>query len=914
MNIFVITICAFIYLLLLFLIAQWAEKAKARKFLYGPYVYALSLAVYCSAWTFYGSIGRASIHGLDFLTTYIGPTLMAPISWLVLRKMIRISKAQRVTTVADFVSARYGKSTALGALVTVICIVGVTPYISLQIKAIGNSLGILMGQSSQANFPIGTDLGNLPLYITVLLAIFIIIYGNRHIDSAKRHTGMVAAVAFESFVKLFAFLAAGIVITFFIFNGFGDIFGQMANHVAPKNNFVLEGNQPYVSWFSFNFLSMFAVILLPRQFQLGVVENVNEDQLDKSVWLFPLYLLVINIFVLPVAMAGVLHFQGEVYDADFALLSIPLDTGRPLLALFVFIGGFSAATGMIIVETIALSVMLSNNLLMPIIVAIKPLKEKITKNANRSIFILRSIAILSILFGAFSYYKLIAQNFHLSTMGHISFAAIAQFGPALILGMYWKGATRTGALMGLCIGFAVWFYTLILPSLADIGWISQSVIDRGPWSIAWLRPDGLFGIDLPDSITHSLFWSLLANLSLFGLGSVYFSPSRQEEKQAELFVNIFKYSTAYESSVFWHGVALLKDIRQVLNDFLGTERTTVMLSRFAHKYGVELKENEMSDPKLVLYAENMLAGVIGSSSAKVMISSIVKEEDIQFDEVVGIIKESQKLISLNKKLQQKTVELKRATDALEKANQELIASEAMKDEFLYTVTHELRTPLTSIRTFAEIVHEHPDLSHEERQRFLSIMIEQIERLARLITQVLDLERFEGQGRKLDYQEISMQQLVKEAVRSLEHVASKEHVAISIAEKGEVAPLLLDKDLMMQVMVNVIGNAIKYCDEKNGQIEIEVQQQQNEVLVHISDNGKGIQVEDRIRVFERFYQIGQQKNKHGSGLGLAISKKIMDMHGGRIWCWQKDGFATTFSVSLPLHSANRLVYGEDFNSR
>lgn len=900
MSIIVITICAFIYLLLLFTIAEWAEKArKANRFLHGPYVYALSLAVYCSAWTFYGSIGRASTHGLDFLTTYIGPTLMAPITWLVLRKMIRISKTQRVTSVADFVSARYGKSTSLGALVTVICILGVTPYISLQIKAIGNSLGILVGQKVGIGFPIGSDVGNLSLYITMLLAIFIIIYGNRNLDSTKRHTGMVAAVAFESFVKLFAFLVAGIVITFFIFDGMGDIFGRVASFEPLGASTTLGGDHPYVSWFSLSFLSMFAVILLPRQFQLGVVENVNERQLDKSVWIFPLYLLIINVFVLPVAMAGVLHFQGTAYDVDFALLSIPLHTGRPLLALLVFLGGFSAATGMIIVETIALSVMLSNHILMPIIVSIKPFKRGMTKDAGKSIFMMRSLAIISILMGAFAYYKLIAQSFHLSTMGHISFAAIAQFGPALLLGMYWKGATKVGALLGLSAGFAIWFYTLILPSLADIGWLPASFVEIGPWGITWLRPGHLFGVDLPDPITHGLFWSLLANLLLFGLGSVYLVANKQEEKQAELFVNIFKYSTAYESSVFWHGVAMVKDVRQLMTDFLGRQRTDIMLHRFAQKYDISLDENETSDPKLVLYAENMLAGVIGSSSARVMITSIVKEEHIQFGEVIDIIKESQKLISLNKMLQHKTNELKKATDALEKANQELMASEAMKDEFLYTVTHELRTPLTSIRAFAEIVHDHENLSHAERQQLVATMIEEIERLARLITQVLDLERFETKGEHLNYRQTSLLHLANGAVKSLERWAISQNVRINIIDTDEPMELRVDSDLIMQVLINIIGNAIKYCKENDGLIEVALARQGHEAIVHVSDNGEGISPEDAERVFDRFYQVENHRRKQGSGLGLAISKKIMEMHGGRIWIWQKDGFATTFSVALTL---------------
>ncbi len=366
----VVVVASALYLGLLFAVAFYGDRRAdaGRSLISGGTIYALSLAVYATSWTYYGSVGRAATSGVEFLPIYLGPTLMLALGWLVLRRIIRISRRHRITSLADFISARYGKSASLGALVTVIACLGVVPYISLQLKAVSNTFEIIR---RHPEITTTADLGEVPLYqdtalyVALLLAGFTILFGARHLDATERHEGMVAAIAFESVVKLFAFVAAGIFVTFGLFGGFGDVFSQAAAaDVDVDALFTLGGDGGYVSWVWLTVLSMLAILLLPRQWQIAVVENVSEDHIKRAIWLFPLYLLLINIFVLPIATAGLLRL-GDTASADTYVLTLPMAEGQQALALLVFLGGLSAATGMIIVETVALSTMVSNSLVMP---------------------------------------------------------------------------------------------------------------------------------------------------------------------------------------------------------------------------------------------------------------------------------------------------------------------------------------------------------------------------------------------------------------------------------------------------------------------------------------------------------------------------------------------------------------------
>ena len=509
------------YLGVLFAIAYYGDRGaeRGRSLIANPTIYALSLAVYCTTWTFYGSVGRAAGTGIGFLPIYLGPTMIAALWWWVLVKMIRIAKANRITSIADFVASRYGKSQLLGGLVTVIAVIGIVPYISLQLKAVSNSFTILLGYpdivmpSRAEELPIWRDTA---LLIALTMAAFTIVFGTRHLDATERHEGMVAAIAFESIVKLIAFSAVGLWVTFGLFDGFADIFDRAAA-IPDLARLMQVSNSAssYGSWASLTLLSMLSVMFLPRQFQIAIVENVNEDHVRKAIWLFPLYLLLINIFVLPIALGGLLHFSNGGVDADTFVLTLPMAQKQEWLALLVFIGGLSAATGMVIVETIALSTMVCNDLVMPLLLRSDWFRLHERKDLSGLLLAIRRGAIVAILLLGYIYFRAAGEAYALVGIGLISFAAVAQFAPVIFGGMYWKGGTREGALAGLLVGFGVWAYTLLLPSFAKSGWLPHGFLQDGLFGVALLRPTQLFGLVGMDEITHCLFWSLLGNIAAY---------------------------------------------------------------------------------------------------------------------------------------------------------------------------------------------------------------------------------------------------------------------------------------------------------------------------------------------------------------------------------------------------------------
>jgi diguanylate cyclase (GGDEF)-like protein len=627
------------YLGLLFAIAYYGERraAAGHSIIANPYVYSLSLAVYATAWTFYGSVGRAADSGIGFLPIYLGPTIMITLWWVVLRKIIRVAKDNRITSLADFVSSRYGKSTALAGLVTVMAVVGVAPYISLQLKAISTSFLVLRAYPDIARvMPIPETIWqDTTLYVALILAAFTILFGTRHLDAAERHEGMVAAIAFESLIKLLAFVAVGIFVTYVMFNGFGDVFSQAAQVPAIAHAFTIGGGSVdvYKSWaslFSLAAISMLAIIFLPRQFQVAVIENVDESYLKKAIWVFPLYLLIFNIFVLPIAFGGRLLF-GDVIDPDTFVLTLPLSRRQELLALLVFLGGLSAATGMVIVEAIALSTMVCNDLIMPALLRIKALALCERRDISRLLLGIRRATIVTLLLLGYAYCRLAGEAHALVATGLISFAAVAQFGPALLGGIYWTGGTRAGALAGLGAGFAVWGYTLLLPTFARSGWLPMDLVENGPFGLSVLRPLALFGLGGLDEITHTMLWSTLANAGAYLVVSVFTGRSALEQTQAVLFTDAFKHGRGGETD--WRASGSLPELYALLRRFVGTDRAQAAFTSYGRERGIEWPRQV--DVELVRHVESQLAGAIGAASARVMLSSVIKEELLR-DSLTGL--------------------------------------------------------------------------------------------------------------------------------------------------------------------------------------------------------------------------------------------------------------------------------------
>ena len=901
----VILTASFGYIGLLFAIAYYADKraVAGRSIIANPVIYSLSLAVYATAWTFYGSVGRAASDGVGFLPIYIGPTLMILLWWFVLRKMIRISKVNRITSLADFIASRYGKSALLGGFVTIIAVIGILPYISLQLKAVSSSFQILL-QYPEIVMPAKDGavsiLQDTAFYVALFMALFTIAFGTRALDVSERHEGMVAAIAFEGVVKLIAFLAVGIFVTFGIFNGPGDIFGQsaakpeLARLIAPFG----ESGVNYASWVWLTVLSMLAILFLPRQFQVAVIENVDEKHLRKAVWLFPLYMVAINLFVLPIAFGGRLAFpQGNV-DADTFVLTLPMAFHQEGLALLVFIGGLSAATGMVIVETIALSTMVCNDLAMPILLRWKWLKLAGRTDFTALLLDIRRGAIIAILLLGYFYFRIAGEAYALVSIGLISFAAVAQFAPAVIGGLYWKGGTRMGALAGLSAGFAVWLYTLLLPAFAKSGWLGISFLQHGAFGIELLRPDRLFGLAGLDQITHAMIWSMTANIGAYVLVSLLGRQSATEHSQATLFVDVF--TQTGERGRFWRGTTSASVLQTLLGRFLGPTRAAELFRAYAQERGYRSIEELEADADLVHFAEIQLAGTIGAASAHTMVSTVAQEEPLGIDEVMTIIDEASQVIAYSHKLEQKQSELEEATANLQAANLRLQELDRLKDDFVSTVTHELRTPLTSIRAFSEILHDHPDIDPAERHRFLGLIIKESERLTRLINQVLDLAKLESGHAEWQTAEIDLNEIVADAVSATSQLFKSRGVALETRAGAKVAKVLADHDRVMQVMLNLLSNAVKFSPEGTGRVEVRLSQDGGDVRIEVEDNGVGISPEHQGVIFEKFRQVGDTLTEKpaGTGLGLAICRQIIDHFGGRLSVQSRPGRGSVFTFTLP----------------
>jgi Na+/proline symporter/nitrogen-specific signal transduction histidine kinase len=897
----VIVLVSLGYLAVLFGIAHLGDRRKQAgcSIIANPYIYALSLGVYCTTWTFYGSVGRAATSGIGFLPIYLGPTLMIALWWYVMRKIIRISKTYRLTSIADFVASRYGKSPWLGGMVTVIAVVGVIPYISLQLKAISTSFDLLLGSPGAA--ATGPVLQDSALYIAVTLAVFAILFGARHLDAAERHEGLVAAIAFESLVKLLAFLAVGAFVTFGLHRGFGEIFtlAQRAPHLERLLTMPTGGS--YGTWGFLTVLSMLSIMLLPRQFQIAVVENVDEDHLRKATWLFPLYLLLINLFVLPVALAGLLRFGAGPVDADSFVLTLPMAGQAGGLALFAFIGGLSAGTGMVIVETIALSTMVCNDLVMPVLLRLPALRLHERADVSRLLLAIRRLAIVAIVLLGYLYFRVAGEAYALVAIGLISFAAVAQFAPAVLGGLYWKGATRAGAMAGLAGGFAVWAYTLLLPSFAKSGWLPAHFVSDGLLGATLLRPLELFGLTGLDETSHALFWSMLVNVGLYVGVSLAGRPGVAETSQAALFVDVFRHTHGLERARRWRGTASVQDLLPLLGRFLSPDRAREALLAHARHRGLASLEALPADAELVHFAETQLAGAIGAASARVLVASVVQEEPPGLDEVMHILDEASQVRAYSHELEEKSRALEAATAELRAANAQLKELDRLKDDFMSTVTHELRTPLTSIRALSEILLDDPGVPAAERERFLGIIVKEAERLSRLINQTLEMAKIEAGHAEWHTSDVDLLEVVRDAADATVQLFHDKGVELSVARAGPTPRLRADRDRLVQVVINLLSNAVKFCPPQGGRVEVRLASSSQGLRVDVQDNGPGVSATDREAIFERFRRgaDGGAARPGGTGLGLAISKRIVEHFGGRLWVESEPPRGATFSFVLPL---------------
>jgi signal transduction histidine kinase len=559
---------------------------------------------------------------------------------------------------------------------------------------------------------------------------------------------------------------------------------------------------------------------------------------------------------------------------------------------------------MVIVETIALSTMVCNDLVMPVLLRMKGLRLNVRRDLSGLLLGIRRGAIVLILVLGYLYFYLAGEAYALVSIGLISFSAVAQFAPAIIGGIFWRGGTRAGAVCGLAAGFVVWLYTLLLPSFAKSGWLPISFLSEGLLGIDLLKPQQLFGLTGFDDIAHCLFWSMLANIGCYVAVSLAKGPSAAEHGQATVFVDALRQSGATAGPRLWRGSASVNDLLALLGRFLGPERAREAFESYARSRGARTIDALAADASLVHHAESLLAGAIGSASARVMVASVVAEEPLGLDEVMNIIDEASQVLAYSRQLEQKSRELEAASQELRDANQRLQELDRLKDDFISTVTHELRTPLTSIRAFSEILRDNPRLDEGQRAQFLGTVIKESERLTRLINQVLDLSKIESGNAEWHTSELDMREVVDDAAAAVSQMFKENAVELEVHLPQDLPSIVADRDRLMQVMLNLLSNAAKFCKRPGGRVNIALARQDGFLRVDVTDNGIGISDSDKEVIFEKFRQVGDTltNRPQGTGLGLPICRQIINHFGGRLWVQSRPGEGATFSFTLPFRPA------------
>ena len=862
-----------LYLALLFFIAFWAEKRKSNFWANNPYVYSLSLAVYCTAWTYYGSIGVAANQGLEYLAIYIGPIIIIP-AWIVINsKIIRISRVNKISSIADFISLRYGNSRSFGAIISVVCILAIIPYIGLQIKAISDTFHLVTKSENPNN--IFTDTAT---YVVLLIAIFSSYYGTRYVDASEKRLGIISAVAVESFLKLIFFVILGIFVTYGIFNGFDDIYEKAKNlpEFTQRNSF--NGLEGSFNWMLTSMLSMTAIFLLPRQFHTTIIENRKENHLKTAIWVFPLYLLIFNFFVFPIAWGGKILFLGQNVNPELFPILIPQKFGSILISVIVFLGGLSASISMIIISSITLSIMLSNNVIIPY-GWIDTFKTKNDTFNNKNIVNIRKVSIFLLIITAFVFYKYLILESSLFSVGLVSFVLIAQLAPSFFGAIFWRRGTYTGAVIGLILGILICYINLIIPQYLKA--INPEL------AINQYRILQFFKIPYLETIPQVFFWSLLANATVFTIISVSSKGNYRERNYAEIYVDINRYIQNHEGAYIWKGKANVSDIRKILVKFLGDKKTKQALKIFNLKYNID-DENDTADSRFIKFSENLLSGRIGTASAKILIEGVTKEDKISLPEVLKILEESKENITLNRKLTEQSRQLRRLSDDLRSANSSLIEKDKQKDDFLDSVTHELRTPITAIRAAGEILLDDDDIPVEIKKDFLENIISESDRLNELINDILYLDKLESGTIKLNINKNNIIDTYHKALKPIYHLIQQKnlhHSEINLLNDNE---FYYDEARIIQVFQNILGNAYKFTEE-SGMIQVKFQEKDNLLKIGIFNTGKKIPDEDIELIFDKFYQSKHQNIRKpvGTGLGLAICKKIIDAHQGKIYAENKE---------------------------
>ncbi|APG46693.1 sensor histidine kinase [Phaeobacter porticola] len=873
------------YVALLFIVAfaadHQASHGRAPRWMRSPLIYTLSLSIYCTAWTFYGAVGYAARSGLEYITIYLGPTLVMIGWWWGLRKLVRIGRSQRVTSIADLLSARYGKSNMLAIGVTILAVIGTTPYISLQLQSITLSFSIF----AEADPLRSVNATQTVFWVATGLAAFAILFGTRNLNANERHHGVVTAVALEAVVKLVSLLAVGVFVVWGIAGGVGETMARI--DASSIGQWQVDGGR----WAAITFLSAAAFVCLPRMFQVMVVENEDERHLRVAAWAFPLYLLLISIFVVPIAAIG-LELLPVGSNPDLFVLTLPLAEGQQGLAMLSFLGGFSSATSMAIVAAMALSTMVSNHIVMPIWLRSQEVGASVSGDVRNVVLLARRLSIAGVMALGYFYYTLSGGGDALAAIGLVSFTGIAQMLPSLVGGLFWRGATRSGALAGLSVGFSVWLYTMLLPELGG-GLLPVGFLSEGLFGLSWLRPHALFGIEGLDATVHAVLWSMTLNTAAFMTGSLLTFPSPLERLQGAQFVHVFEHSSGPRG---WTGsVAQSEDLMIMSQRILGAgEAQKFFQGELARQGG----RGPLPEPTPVFLErlERELSASIGAAAAHAMVGQIVGGSSVSVQDLLAVADETAQILEYSSRLETQSEELSRTAHKLQETNEKLTQLSQQKDAFLSQVSHELRTPMTSIRAFSEILRDTENLEESDHSRYAGIIHDEAQRLTRLLNDLLDLSVLENGQVSLNVSAGRLGDILDHAVATALADGS-DHLLVHRDAATDDMRLSSDLDRLAQVFINLIANADKYCTAADPALQILARQDGHRLFIDFIDNGEGIPQNLRTMIFEKFSRVSPER-AGGAGLGLAICREIMQRLGGDvIYLSGQDGGA--FQVSLPL---------------
>ncbi|MFY8326883.1 PAS domain-containing hybrid sensor histidine kinase/response regulator [Pseudoalteromonas sp. ZZD1] len=641
-SIWSISLLAVVYLGILFAVAGWADRRKVLPF--KGLTYGLSLGVYCTSWAFFGTTAQAANNGWWLAPTYAGTILLFLFGWQIYCRIAHICRQQKLTSMADFIATRYGQSSSLSGLISLISVIAIVPYISLQLSATAQSINLLTARAASQSHQVWAD---STFYITLLLALFAILFGARRLRPSEHNPGLIASIAFESVVKLIAFIVVGLYVCFVLFDSPSVLFAKAAELNIDKQ--VAATQSPTYVYVAHTILGILATLCLPRQFHMSFIENNNDKELTTARWLFPVYLLLINLFILPIAYAGLIYFQHSDVGYDTFVLALPMAADSPLVALLAFLGGFSAATSMVIVSAIVLSVMITNDFINQFILRRSQLTSGSRGLDKSNLLHARKVVIVLILLLSYFTHRVLGETNTLANVGLMSFTLVAQFAPAMIIGLWWRQASCKGAQLGILSGFVIWGYTLLLPNLASGLGGDNSWLVNGPWQIAWLAPTDLFSLGL-ESISQALILSLGANCLVYFLIPLFSQATLAERLQSNKFISQVtdsRVNTALQPLSYHDLGALLqrfaeKDASQTLvSDYFPADK-----SKWKHPANVELE----------LLIEREMSAVIGGASARLILDVAKNEQRQPLEQVAEFVDEATQVLKFNRDLLQSTIE------------------------------------------------------------------------------------------------------------------------------------------------------------------------------------------------------------------------------------------------------------------